>query len=362
MAMGSLHLKKWVLPLHFCLVLGLVSAESGATISKCMSSRLYWLPLSQRLDSQVDTSHFENAAIALIDEYSYDVKSLFKNQSRAFSAATAFTAAISEQSQFVPSFQTRIKQLSEGTLELSLITRDEAIRALKIEKAEVLKERLKPDSIYFKMVGHRKVWKENVVMLSQDGVSLFYPPRVARDESHTRLMIKRKLWPIDPKSDTKFLPAGPDASEEAKRFWLSSSDTGSERVGARYLRWDHADYDIFHYDRAAASLVEGRSYDLETLKKENIDVEASKAAFKRASWELNRFIPQFKNRVSQLAQLKGEKAELVPITPKEAGSDLIGYGQFFKLIRHTRRGTKENVVWLTPEGVSIHPPAETKAK
>jgi hypothetical protein len=124
----------------------------------------------------------------------------------------------------------------------------------------------------------------------------------------------------------------------------------------------HADVSLL--DQAALSLINrGRSFGVRSFRaqdRENGNMMSAAATFRGASAERERLIPKFQDR---LKQLSGGKAELISISSEEAGiTGAKSDGSYFKLIRHRRTGTYENVVALTDEGFSVLSPAETKAK
>jgi hypothetical protein len=277
----------------------------------------------------VDLSHFDHAVIALDAEKSYNARSRVREGGDAGTGSAAFVAASLHWDTFIPQFQKRLKEYSAGKTELVAILPEEAGVSVP-----------KPDVRYFKLILRTaRGVKEKVTTLTRDGFTVLSAPEKKRAVTEPRIdhrsvarALRSKGEPNVKEDTLEFSGA---SVEDAKKFWASFLDSKSERISTV----DDAVV-ASHYDSAILSLNQGKSY----------KNEAAKLAFLRGLSDGDRFISKFRGRVNELSL---GNVDLIPISAKEAGVDVVGQGRFFRLVRQTYRGPEESIVWMTADGFNV---------
>jgi hypothetical protein len=326
----------------------LSSDALAGSFADCLETKLYWQPLSERFSFYVDVSHFDNAALSLSSGKSYG-RNTGTLHGDAGSSASAFLAASYEWDAFIPRFQARLKEVSLGKAELIPISAEEAGG-----------DSARSDVRYFKLVRRMaRGVSESVVRLTRDEIKVL---KKAADGSSTKTQAATQKR-VDPRSlarAARRLGAAPAikgtspeyakaAFEDAQVFWapvFKKLETSSKIGGAANLEA----VDARHFDAAVVAIDHGKSYSASTLKEQNYEDESARSAFHRVLNDWDSFVPKFQERLKRIS--KG-KSELIPISSKQAGVGVSGYGLFFKLVRQTYRGPQEDIVWLTSEGFDV---------
>ncbi|MFL5815559.1 MAG: hypothetical protein ACJ763_18455, partial [Bdellovibrionia bacterium] len=255
----------------------------------------------------VDASNLDRAVKALA-------------QGKSYGATSAFQRVFHKWDEFIPMLQERMKQLSNDPIELRPFTKKEA-KAIGAEA----------DARYFKLIRHTSQGsEEHAAKLTQEGLIVLSPSELSAPKKHG------------------FSTQGSTTGHPA---FLSSSSSSLMGLGNSHLG-RNLEKEGHQLDNAVRSLIKGKSYGVAVLKNRPIEAKTARAAFDDLSQNWNQLVYEFEERVRKLSD---GKSELIPISAKEAGVDVIGYGRYFKLIQNTEKGAETHVVELTAEGFSVLP-------
>jgi hypothetical protein len=251
-------------------------------------------------------------------------------QGKSYGATSAFQRVFRRWDEFNPKLQDRVKQLSNDQVELRPFSAEE-------EKAIAAES----DARYFKLIRHSshktlQGSEGEVVKLTQEGIIVL---------ASSELSTPKKTHGLFSQGSTTGHPA----------FLSTSSLVGA---GASHFE-RNVEREAHHLDNAVRALIQGKSYGVATLKNKPIEVKTARAAFDHLSQGWEKLVSSFEERVKQLSD---GKAELIPISAKEAGVAVVGYGRYFKLVLNPGQGTETHIVELTSEGFSVLPPVGKKPR